>query len=370
MEISRFLALNGSPRGRESNTDRLLRPFLEGAQAEGAEVETLYTADLDVKDCRGCFACWTQTPGACVIRDDMEQILERFLAADCVVWGFPLYHFGMPASLKRVLERTLPLLEPWIVKQGGHYSHPLRYDREERYVVISNCGFPERHHFGAVERHFEMLTQDALETLLASIYCPAGELLRVPELQSMTQWYLEAMYQAGRELARDGHLAGETAERLAKPLIDDMERFVAMANQHWEEQLGEPDRPAEEEPTAGEPEKGGGDLQAGGDTIRSVMEGMAAAFDPEAAGDLQAVYQFYFDDGEGRTAFHMVIADGDCRLVEGEAGEPSITIEAPESLWFGIAAGEVDGAAAFFQGRYRAHGHLGLLRRMGELFRL
>ena len=38
----KILAINGSPRGKKSNTDRILQPFLEGAREAGADTETIY----------------------------------------------------------------------------------------------------------------------------------------------------------------------------------------------------------------------------------------------------------------------------------------------------------------------------------------
>jgi multimeric flavodoxin WrbA len=54
-ERMNILAINGSPKGKYGNTDRILQPFLQGAAAAGADCETIYAKDLDVKECTGCF---------------------------------------------------------------------------------------------------------------------------------------------------------------------------------------------------------------------------------------------------------------------------------------------------------------------------
>ena len=38
----KLLAINGSPRGRKSNTERFFSPFLEGASECEVEIETVY----------------------------------------------------------------------------------------------------------------------------------------------------------------------------------------------------------------------------------------------------------------------------------------------------------------------------------------
>ena len=39
----------------------------------------------------------------------MREILEQMLASDLLLFSFPLYCYGMPAMLKNIIERTLPL---------------------------------------------------------------------------------------------------------------------------------------------------------------------------------------------------------------------------------------------------------------------
>lgn len=187
--MSNLLAINGSPRGRESNTERLLQPFLAGAREAGATTETIYVTDLKINDCRGCFTCWTSTPGRCVFRDDMLEVLAKIKAADILVLGTPLYHYGMTARLKRLLERTLPLADPHIIKNGDHYTHPGREgDFNSGMVLIANCGFPDRRHFSALEEHMRQLTKDRPERLLASILCAGGRSCATAAQPSTGTW--------------------------------------------------------------------------------------------------------------------------------------------------------------------------------------
>ncbi|MBA4380669.1 MAG: flavodoxin family protein, partial [Anaerolinea sp.] len=66
----KIVAFNGSPRGRKSNTDRILLPFLEGAREAGAETEVIYLQGKKINHCLGCYTCWTKTPGVCVHKKD------------------------------------------------------------------------------------------------------------------------------------------------------------------------------------------------------------------------------------------------------------------------------------------------------------
>ena len=87
----RVLVLNGSPKGDKSNTYRLTSAFLDGLrQTQPVEAETIEVGKLHLLPCRGCFACWSKTPGKCVLQDDMAGVIEKILAADVLIWSFSI----------------------------------------------------------------------------------------------------------------------------------------------------------------------------------------------------------------------------------------------------------------------------------------
>ena len=234
----KILALNGSPRGAAGNTERMVQPFLEGARSAGAETEVLYVKDLRIGFCKGCFACWTATPGRCVQRDDMDMVLEKMDAADTLLWATPLYHFGMTAMLKAVMERTLPLADPHIVKAGDVYTHPGRSGKRfPQYLLFSNCGFPDQGHFDGLRAHFESLARASGEHgTIPAVFRAAGELLRQKEVRPHIQWYFDALRQAGKEYVEHGGISGETMEVLHRDLVP-QEMYISQANAHWDSVL-------------------------------------------------------------------------------------------------------------------------------------
>lgn len=68
-----------------SNSDMLADKFIEGATAAGNDVEKISLADKDIKFCKGCLAC--QKLGKCVIKDDVNDIMQKVLNADAVCWA-------------------------------------------------------------------------------------------------------------------------------------------------------------------------------------------------------------------------------------------------------------------------------------------
>lgn len=235
----KILAVNGSPRGKGSNSDRMLLPFLDGAGEAGAEVEVVYLSEKKINHCLGCFACWTKEPGVCVHKDDMPELLEKIKLADIIVYTTPLYVFTVTGLMKDFMDRHLPLTQPYITKRGDQYIHPRRYEGgTKKIVLISNCGYPERHHFSGLVETFRCFTSGPDKELAAVILCAAGELLRIPEAQGPISWYFDACKTAGRELVNYGKLTPETQALLNKELIDP-ELFSQMVNSHWREVLKE-----------------------------------------------------------------------------------------------------------------------------------
>lgn len=99
----RILGISGSPRGRQSDSRRLVQRVLEGALASGAEVELIDLGEVNVAYCTGCGAC--HVVGTCPLKDEFAPIREKLLAADGVVLGSPLYFNTVTAQLKTVIDR-------------------------------------------------------------------------------------------------------------------------------------------------------------------------------------------------------------------------------------------------------------------------
>ena len=104
----KVLVLNGSPK-KQSDTFRMTERFLKGLNAAGEhEVTVVNVIEKAIAPCKGCFGCWQQGEGHCLIGDDQNGILDLYRAADLIIWSFPLYCYGMPSHLKAVLDRTIP----------------------------------------------------------------------------------------------------------------------------------------------------------------------------------------------------------------------------------------------------------------------
>ena len=102
----KILGIMGSPRLR-GNTDLLLDEALKGAASRGAEVEKIVIDRLKIAPCKEYYACLKD--GACVIRDDMDDIYGKILAADAVIVATPIFFYAVSAQTLALMSRCQAL---------------------------------------------------------------------------------------------------------------------------------------------------------------------------------------------------------------------------------------------------------------------
>jgi multimeric flavodoxin WrbA len=105
----KILGVSCSPR-KDGNTVAMLNEALKGAKSDGAEVELFSVAGKNIQPCDGCWGC--TKAGKCHIKDDMQVLLDKMIAADGIIYGTPIYFWGMTAQAKAIIDRTISLNKP------------------------------------------------------------------------------------------------------------------------------------------------------------------------------------------------------------------------------------------------------------------
>lgn len=101
------LVLMGSPR-KNGNTAALLKPFCEELENGGAEVETVWLYDKDIRPCVACRNCqkdWSVF--GCSQQDDVQEIFDKVLACDLLVLATPIYSWYCTPPMKSLLDRLV-----------------------------------------------------------------------------------------------------------------------------------------------------------------------------------------------------------------------------------------------------------------------
>jgi multimeric flavodoxin WrbA len=112
-------------------------------EAAGFECETVAGRELAIAPCRGCFGCWTRTPGECVIRDASADVVRSYLTSTLVAYVAPVTFGGYSAELKKMVDRIIPVLDPRFTTVHGEVHHRLRYDRYPRLLVVGTLPSPD-----------------------------------------------------------------------------------------------------------------------------------------------------------------------------------------------------------------------------------
>jgi NAD(P)H-dependent FMN reductase len=234
----KVLALNSSPHLERGCTAAILTPLLQGMAEASANVELVYVHPLDVKPCLGCLACWTRTPGRCVQRDDMADLLPKIGVANILVLATPVYVDGMTSTLKVVLDRCLPLLQPFFEIRDDHCRHPIRIQPEDsKLMLVSVSGFTELGNFSPLVSHAKAFSRNMDRRFVGAILRPvAWAIDEVSQRGVPVDDVLQAAREAGRQVVRDGAIAQETLDTVSRELAP-RQALMDRANADWERQL-------------------------------------------------------------------------------------------------------------------------------------
>ena len=223
----KILVFNGSPKGEKSDTLCITRAFLAGMQEAGEQqVKVITAVDQHVAYCTGCFACM-HNGGTCIHDDDMKGILEEILRSELLLFSFPLYCYGMPAPLKAIIDRILPLSKMTMEKVGERYEHVGQADYSHlRYLMISGCGFPNsRQNFEPAVAQFKLMFP-CDHTIIT---VPESPMFNAPEAAVVTGPRLEQVQEAGRQYAVSGAIDPELMAAICSPMIPE-EQYAAIVN--------------------------------------------------------------------------------------------------------------------------------------------
>ena len=348
----KILIINGSPRGKRSNSLKLTKSFVQGfteqKQAQGitVEVDEAEVSSLNIGACKGCFACWKATPGVCVIKDDMAQIIKKEVEADLIIWSFPLYYFNVPGLLKNLIDRQLPMSEPFMDDRTDGYgngSHVARYDMSgKKHVLISTCGFyTAADNYDSVRNMFNhFLGKDNFET----IFCGQGELFGVKELSSKTDEYLEAVKKAGKDFATENKILPDTKEKL-NTMLYPKDVFEKMADASWgvEKSTGK---------------------KADEDFIFTSQ--MAALYNKASWDGKDRVLEMYYTDLD--KTYQILLGKEGSKVFTDSSLTATTRIETPFTVWVSISRGEISGEEALAKQLYKVTGDFSLMMNWSKNF--
>ncbi|GHU86474.1 hypothetical protein FACS1894198_6450 [Clostridia bacterium] len=96
-----------------SNSDILSDEFTKGAMSSGHEVEKISLRGKKINFCIGCDIC--QTAKRCVLKDDVNEVIQKIHDSDVIAFAIPVYFGGVSGQVQTLFDRTYSLF-PWKLK--------------------------------------------------------------------------------------------------------------------------------------------------------------------------------------------------------------------------------------------------------------
>ena len=187
----KIIGVVASPR-KNGNTAWTINQILEGAKEQGAETQTWYFGDLDIKPCNGCLGCVQSY--RCAINDDMQKLYGELKQADTLVLGSPVYMGQMSAQAKIFTDRLFAQMTP-------RFSPRFKEETAgKKLVLVFTQGNPDtdmfRVYFDYTKSMFQLLEFDVKE-----VYVVAG--MRKTSAQERTDLHPD-MKNIGTSLIKHG----------------------------------------------------------------------------------------------------------------------------------------------------------------------
>jgi multimeric flavodoxin WrbA len=137
----KILGIVGSYR-KDGVIDTLVTEVLAAAEQQGAQTAKIYLKDRHIEFCTNCRKCTQEAgtePGKCIHRDDMEDILNRYLDSDAIVIGAPVNFFNVNAVTRRFMERLSCFCYwPW----GARGPQMRTKTKTRKAVLITSSAMP------------------------------------------------------------------------------------------------------------------------------------------------------------------------------------------------------------------------------------
>ena len=112
----KVLILQASPRAK-GNTAWMAEEYKKAAEAAGHEVTLVNVSHKKIAGCLACEYCHNKGNGACIQKDDMQELYPLMAQAEALVLAAPIYYFTLCAQIQAPIQRMYCVNSPAQVKK-------------------------------------------------------------------------------------------------------------------------------------------------------------------------------------------------------------------------------------------------------------
>lgn len=132
----KILIVNGNSREDYLEFDTYIKELVINLKEIGHEINQIELNGMELYDCIGCYNCWVKTPGICCFDDGQGSFIQEYLAADAVIFASPVIMGFVSAQLKRLSDRMIPLVHPFLIINNNRMAHIPRYSHYPKVALL------------------------------------------------------------------------------------------------------------------------------------------------------------------------------------------------------------------------------------------
>ena len=106
-----ILILQASPRAK-GNTAWMAEEYKNAAEAAGHQVTLVNVSKKKIAGCLACEYCHGKGNGACIQKDDMQELYPLMAEAEVLVLASPIYYFTLNAQMQAPIQRLYCVNKP------------------------------------------------------------------------------------------------------------------------------------------------------------------------------------------------------------------------------------------------------------------
>ncbi|MBR3444168.1 MAG: flavodoxin family protein [Bacteroidaceae bacterium] len=106
-----ILILQASPRAN-GNTAWMADEYKKAAEAAGHQVTLVNVSKKKIAGCLACEYCHGKGNGACIQKDDMQELYPLMAEAEVLVLAAPIYYFTLNAQIQAPIQRMYSVNKP------------------------------------------------------------------------------------------------------------------------------------------------------------------------------------------------------------------------------------------------------------------
>lgn len=206
LKEKKALLLIGSPKIKNSTSESLGNYLLEGLDKKGYVCEKLHILTS--------------------LKNSTEELLNKVNDTDILILSFPLYVDSLPSPVIRTLELI------------ANHRRGRRVDKNQSFISIVNCGFPEAFHNDTVLKICKTFAEKNSFQWLGGLATGCGGAINgkaIEKLGGMTRNIVKALDTTVEAIANDRNIPSEAVTMMSSNLMPSW-LYAFMGNLGWKSQ--------------------------------------------------------------------------------------------------------------------------------------